>query len=55
MSQSPQQENMDIIKQLLPVGVTLFGAPSKMGKTYLCMQLANAVAEGNEFLGYLLL
>ncbi|EFP63326.1 hypothetical protein DWW36_05380 [Erysipelotrichaceae bacterium AF15-26LB] len=52
MSQLPQQENTDIIKQLLPVGVTLFGAPSKMGKTFLCMQLANAVAEGTEFLGY---
>ena len=32
MSQLPQQENTDIIKQLLSVGVTLFGAPSKMGE-----------------------
>ena len=52
MSQLPQQENTDIIKKLLPVGVTLLGAPSKMGKTFLCMQLANAAAEGTEFLGY---
>lgn len=45
-------EENDIISNLLPVGVTLLGAPSKMGKTFLCMQLANAVAQGTKFLGY---
>ncbi len=32
--------------------MTLLAAPSKMGKTFLCMQMANAIAKGNEFLGF---
>lgn len=45
-------ENPDIIENLLPIGVTLISAPSKMGKTFLCMQMANAIAKGDSFLGY---
>lgn len=36
---------------LLPIGVTLFAAPAKMGKTFMCMQMANAIAKGGKFLG----
>ena len=52
MKEMAQVEDNDIISSLLPVGVTLLGAPSKMGKTFLCMQLASAVAQGTKFLGY---
>lgn len=52
MSQSPKVECTDIVENLLPIGVTLLAAPSKMGKTFLCMQMANAIAKGNEFLGF---
>ncbi len=52
MSQSPKEECTDIVENLLPIGVMLLAAPSKMGKTFLCMQMANAIAEGNEFLGF---
>lgn len=52
MSQSPKVECTDIVENLLPIGVTLLAAPSKMGKTFLCMQMANAFAKGNEFLGF---
>lgn len=40
----------DIIEGLIPIGVTMFGAPQKIGKTLFCLQLANAVADGNAFL-----
>ena len=52
MKEMAQVEDNDIISSLLPVGVTLLGAPSKMGKTFLCMQLASAVAKGTKFLGH---
>lgn len=52
MSQSPKVKCTDIIESLLPIGVTLLAAPSKMGKTFLCMQMANVIAKGSEFLGY---
>lgn len=40
----------DIVDGLIPIGVTIFGAPQKIGKTLFCLQLANAVANGNDFL-----
>ena len=52
MSKQSITENPDIIENLLPIGVTLISAPSKMGKTFLCMQMANAIAKGDSFLGY---
>ncbi|MFQ9922020.1 MAG: bifunctional DNA primase/polymerase [Beduini sp.] len=52
MSQSPKVECTDVIESLLPIGVTLLAAPSKMGKTFLCMQMANAIAKGSEFLDF---
>lgn len=42
----------EIITDFLPVGVTLLGAPQKMGKTFFCLQLSNAIASGEAFLGY---
>ncbi len=42
----------EIITDFLPVGVTLLGAPQKMGKTFFCLQLSNAIASGEDFLGY---
>ena len=51
MSLSAPQESTDIIQGLLPIGVTLFAAPAKMGKTFMCMQMANAIAKGEKFLG----
>lgn len=52
MSKQSITERPDIIENLLPIGVTLISAPSKMGKTFLCMQMANAIAKGDSFLGY---
>ncbi|MFR2381815.1 bifunctional DNA primase/polymerase [Thomasclavelia spiroformis] len=52
MSKQSITESPDIIENLLPIGVTLISAPSKMGKTFLCMQMANAIAKGDSFLGY---
>lgn len=52
MSLSAPEESTDIIEGLLPVGVTLLAAPAKMGKTFMCMQMANAIAKGDHFLGY---
>lgn len=52
MSKQSITENPDIIENLLPIGVTLISAPSKMGKTFLCMQMANAIAKGDSFFGY---
>lgn len=40
----------DIVEGLIPIGVNLFGAPQKIGKTLFCLQLANAVANGFDFL-----
>ena len=42
----------EIITDFLPVGVTLLGAPQKMGKTLFCLQLSNKIASGEDFLGY---
>lgn len=43
----------EIIEDILPSeGVTVFGAPQKIGKTFFCLQLANSVAEGKPFLGF---
>lgn len=52
MSQMEISKSTDIIEGLLPVGVTLLSAPAKMGKTFFCMQMANSVASGSNFLGY---
>ncbi len=41
-----------IIQDLLPEGLAMLCAPSKYGKSWMMMQLATAVVEGGEFLGY---
>lgn len=48
----PSIENDEIITDFLSVGVTLLGAPQKMGKTFFCLQLSNAIASEENFLGY---
>ena len=41
-----------IVDGMLPTGLALLCAPSKLGKSWMMLQLCMAVAEGNEFLGY---
>ena len=42
----------EVIQDFLPVGVTVLGAPQKIGKTFFCLQLSNAIADEVEFLGH---
>lgn len=44
-------DHSDIIEGLLSVGVNIVGGPQKEGKTFLCMQMANAISTGKDFLG----
>lgn len=39
------------VTNLLPTGFTIFSGGSKLGKTWLCLQLASAVSLGMDFLG----
>ena len=39
----------EVIQDFLPVGVTVLGAPQKIGKTFFCLQLSNAIADEVEF------
>ena len=39
------------VKNVLPTGFTIFSGGSKLGKTWLCLQLASAVSLGLDFLG----
>lgn len=41
-----------IVKDFIPKGMTLLASPTKAGKSWMMLQLAQAVAEGKEFLGY---
>ena len=41
-----------IVDGLLPVGLAVLGAPSKYGKSWMCIQLSLAVAEGAPFMGW---
>lgn len=45
------QDEPEIIENLIPIGATLLGAPQKIGKTFFALQLSNAVASGQDFLG----
>ncbi len=40
-----------VINRLLPVGLLLFAAPPKIGKSWMCLDAAIAVALGGQFLG----
>jgi len=40
-----------LVKDMLPQGLTVIVAASKVGKSWMMMQLANAIIEGKEFLG----
>lgn len=41
----------DIVEDMISIGLTLLGAPQKSGKTFFGLQLADAIATGNNFLG----
>ena len=41
-----------IIDSILYPGLGMLGAPAKMGKTYMCLQLSCSVATGQAFLGF---
>ena len=36
---------------MLSVGVAILGAPQKTGKTFFCIQLADSIVNGTNFLG----
>lgn len=40
------------VNSLLPVGLTVFAAAPKTGKSWLCLALADAIATGEKFLGF---
>lgn len=40
-----------VVEGLLPAGLTVFAAPPKTGKSWLCLELAHCVATGNPFWG----
>lgn len=42
----------EVVHDFLSIGVTVLGAPQKIGKTFFCLQLSNAIAEGNVFLNH---
>lgn len=52
MSKQELKESSDVIEGMLPIGVVLFAAPAKTGKTFFCMQMSNTIAKGGQFLGY---
>jgi len=41
-----------IVDKMLPTGLALLCAPSKLGKSWMMLQLCIAVADGKEFLGF---
>ena len=45
------EDEHEIVKAFIPIGVTLLGAPQKIGKTFFALQLSNCVANGSDFLG----
>ena len=47
----PISETQDIVEGLVSVGVSLLGAPQKSGKTFFCLQMADALSSGKEFFG----
>lgn len=49
--ESKDQEELDVVENMISIGLTLFGAPQKMGKTFFCLQLCDSVSNGKEFLG----
>lgn len=45
------EDEPEIVENLIPIGATLLGAPQKIGKTFLALQLSNSIACGQDFLG----
>ncbi len=41
-----------LVDGLIPRGLTLLASPTKVGKSWMMLQLAQAVAEGKDFLGF---
>lgn len=48
---SQEDDEPDIVEDMISVGLTLLGAPQKCGKTFLGLQLSDAIATGKDFLG----
>lgn len=48
---SETKEDPDIVEDLISLGLVLFGAPQKSGKTFFGLQLCDAIANGKDFLG----
>ena len=46
-----EDDEADIVEDMISVGLTLLGAPQKCGKTFLGLQLSDAIATGKDFLG----
>lgn len=45
------KDDPDIVENLISQGLVLFGVPQKCGKTFFCLQLCDAIANGKDFLG----
>lgn len=48
---SETKEDPDIVEDLISLGLVLFGAPQKSGKTFFGLQLCDAIANWKDFLG----
>lgn len=48
---SQDNDEPDIVEDMISIGLTLFGAPQKCGKTFFGLQLSEAIATGKDFLG----
>ena len=46
-----EDESLEIVENMLSVGVAILGAPQKTGKTFFCIQLADSIVNGTNFLG----
>lgn len=51
ISETHFEETPHIVQSLLPVGLTVFAAPPKTGKSWFCLALSEAVAHGLPFFG----
>lgn len=45
-----EDESLEIVENMLSVGVAILGAPQKTGKTFFCIQLADSIVNGTNFL-----
>lgn len=52
LSQEKLEPPAFTVNSLLPVGLTVFAAAPKTGKSWLCLALADAIATGDKFMGF---